>query len=211
MSISINPETDALVAVDVQYDFCPGGNLAVPDGHQVVPVINALAKKIPHVVMTQDWHPAGHASFASSYDGKAPFETVDLDYGVQVLWPDHCVQGTNGAAFHADLDLPNAEMIVRKGFRPGIDSYSAFYENDKTTHTGLAGYLRERGITRLFMTGLATDFCVYYSAEDGRKEGFDVILVEDACRAIDLDGSLEAAMSAMQAAGVKICHWDDVG
>jgi len=210
MSITINPDTDALVAVDVQYDFCTGGNLAVPDGEQVVPVINALAAKFPHAVMTQDWHPAGHASFASSHPGTAPFETVELDYGVQVLWPDHCVQGTRGAEFHADLDLPNAEMIVRKGFRPGIDSYSAFYENDRTTHTGLAGYLRERGFTRLFMTGLATDFCVYYSAEDGRKEGFDVVLVEDACRAIDLDGSLAAAMAAMQEAGVVFCQSADI-
>ena len=203
-------DNDALIVVDMQNDFCPGGALAVPDGDTCVPVINRLIAAFDHVVLTQDWHPAGHSSFASAHPGGAAFGTVELDYGTQVLWPDHCVQGTAGAEFHADLDRTKAEMIVRKGFRPGIDSYSAFRENDKRTRTGLAGYLKERGFTRLFMTGLATDFCVGWSALDGRAEGFEVVLVADACRAIDLDGSLAAAEEAMVAAGVVMSRSDEV-
>jgi len=200
-TVTIGAE-DVLVIIDVQNDFCPGGALAVADGDAVVPVINRVASLFDRVVMSQDWHPAGHASFASSHVGKQPFATTELDYGTQVLWPDHCVQGSNGAAFHGDLETDQAEFIVRKGFRAGIDSYSAFYENDRKTPTGLAGALRERGLNRLFLAGLATDFCVYYSAIDGRREGFDVCLVEDACRAIDLDGSLVAAQADMASKGV---------
>jgi nicotinamidase/pyrazinamidase len=202
---------DVFVAIDVQNDFCPGGGLAVPDGDAVVPVINRLGERFPHVILTQDWHPAGHDSFASSHPGTSPFETTELSYGTQVLWPDHCVQETEGAAFHKDLHLPHAELVLRKGFRKEIDSYSAFYENDRVTTTGLTGYLRARGFTRLFMAGLATDFCVYYSAEDGIREGFEVVLIEDACRAIDLDGSLNAAMTAMGDAGVVISSEEEIG
>jgi nicotinamidase/pyrazinamidase len=204
-------DKDVFVAIDVQNDFCPGGGLAVPEGDAVVPVINRLGARFPHVVLTQDWHPAGHGSFASSHPGKAPFETTELAYGTQVLWPDHCVQNTAGANFHKDLQLPHAELILRKGFRKEIDSYSAFYENDRVTTTGLTGYLRARGFTRLFLAGLATDFCVYYSAEDGIREGFEVVLIEDACRAIDLDGSLDAAMTAMGDSGVVFCSEEEVG
>ncbi len=203
-------QTDVLVAVDVQNDFCPGGALAAEDGAAIVPVINRVARVFPHVVQLQDWHPPGHSSFASTHDGKAPFETVELDYGTQVLWPDHCVQGTDGAAFHADIDLPNSELVLRKGFRSNIDSYSGFLENDKRTETGLAGYLRERGLKRLFLTGIATDFCVAYTALDGRAAGFEVVLIEDGCAAIDLDGSLAAAMVEMQAAGVSFATADAV-
>ena len=193
---------DLLLVVDPQNDFCPGGALAVPEGDEIMPRINRLAERFNHVVVTQDWHPAGHGSFASSHSGKAPFETVEMAYGTQVLWPDHCVQGTPGAAFHSDLALPQAELIIRKGFRKEIDSYSAFYENDRRTPTGLAGYLRERGVSRLHICGLATDFCVAYSAQDAASEGFEVVVLEDACRAIDLEGSLAAAMTAMREAGV---------
>ena len=193
---------DLLLVVDPQNDFCPGGALAVPEGDEIMPRINRLAERFNHVVVTQDWHPAGHGSFASSHSGKAPFETVEMAYGTQVLWPDHCVQGTPGAAFHRDLALPQAELIIRKGFRKEIDSYSAFYENDRRTPTGLAGYLRERGVSRLHICGLATDFCVAYSAQDAASEGFEVVVLEDACRAIDLEGSLAAAMTAMREAGV---------
>ncbi len=194
---------DVLLVIDVQNDFCPGGALAVPQGDAVVPVVNRLARHFPDVVMTQDWHPAGHLSFASAHPGRQPFETVELAYGAQTLWPDHCVQGGDGAAFHPGLRLPQAELILRKGFRREIDSYSAFYENDRRTPTGLAGYLRERGFRRVFLVGLATDFCVHYSAVDARREGFAAVLVEDGCRAIDLAGSLAAAMRAMAAAGVE--------
>ncbi|MCF1502314.1 bifunctional nicotinamidase/pyrazinamidase [Afifella sp. H1R] len=194
---------DLLLVIDVQNDFCPGGALAVPDGDAVVPVINALMPRFQHVVLTQDWHPAGHQSFASAHPGSDPFQTFSAEYGEQVLWPEHCVQGSAGAAFHPKLDTVPAELILRKGFRPGIDSYSAFYENDRTTETGLAGYLRERGFARLFLTGLATDFCVAWSALDARREGFTAVLVEDACRAIDLDGSLDKARAEMAAAGVS--------
>jgi nicotinamidase/pyrazinamidase len=195
-------ETDVLLAVDVQNDFCPGGALAVPDGDAVVPAINALVRKFAHVVLTQDWHTPGHASFASSQPGAAPFATVEADYGPQVLWPDHCVQGTPGADFHAGLDVPHAELILRKGFRRGIDSYSAFFENDRKTPTGLAGYLRERGLTRVVLAGLALDFCVRWSAEDAAALGFDAIVIEDACRAIDMAGSLAAARAVFAARGI---------
>jgi nicotinamidase/pyrazinamidase len=193
---------DMLIVVDVQNDFCPGGALAVPQGDKVVPLINRLAKRFPHVLLTQDWHPAGHLSFASSHPGKQPFETAELAYGAQILWPDHCVQGTAGAAFHKNLDVSRAELVLRKGFRGEVDSYSAFYENDRRTTTGLAGYLRERGVKRLFLTGLAFDFCVFYSAEDGHREGFEVAVIEDACRAIDMDGSAEATRRKLDGLGI---------
>ncbi|MEE8506868.1 MAG: bifunctional nicotinamidase/pyrazinamidase [Kiloniellales bacterium] len=195
-------EDDVLLVVDVQNDFCPGGGLAVPEGDAVVPVINKIAPGFAHVVLTQDWHPPGHESFASSHAGRAPFETIEAAYGPQTLWPDHCVQGTQGAAFHQDLETTRAELVIRKGFRRAIDSYSAFYENDRTTPTGLTGYLRERAMKRVFLAGLATDFCVYFSALDAAKAGFAAVLIEDACRAIDLDGSLAAAKAAMGQAGV---------
>ncbi len=192
----------ALLVIDVQNDFCPGGALAVPGGDLVVPVINRLVSSFDHVILTQDWHPEGHQSFASSHEGKKPMDTVEMPYGEQVLWPDHCVQGSVGAAFHPDLLTETAELIIRKGFRPEIDSYSAFYENDQETSTGLRGYLRDRGITSLVLAGLAEDFCVHWSAVDGRKEGFDVAVVEDATRAIDSDGSKAAARDRMAEAGV---------
>ena len=192
-----------LLVVDVQNDFCPGGSLAVRDGDAVVPIVNALGRRFRHVVLTQDWHPAGHASFASSHPGRKPFETTELAYGPQVLWPDHCVQGTAGAAFHAGLDLPLAETVIRKGYRPGIDSYSGFVEADRRTRTGLEGYLRERGFARVVVAGLATDFCVNWTAQDAARAGFETVVVEDACRAIDLDGSLDRAWAEMAAAGIK--------
>jgi nicotinamidase/pyrazinamidase len=195
-------DSDVLIVVDVQNDFCPGGGLAVPEGDAVVPVVNAAARRFRHVVLTQDWHTAGHASFASSHPGKQPFETIELAYGTQVLWPDHCVQNTVGAAFHRGLDVPHAALIVRKGFHPAIDSYSAFMENDRRTPTGLAGYLRERGFACVFLCGLATDFCVRYSAEDARRHGFEAVVIEDACRAIDLAGSLAQAYASFAQAGV---------
>lgn len=185
-----------LLVVDVQNDFCPGGALAVPDGDAVVAPINRLAGAFAHVVLTQDWHPAGHHSFASSHPGKQPMETIDAAYGPQVLWPDHCVQGTAGAAFHTDLQVTKAELVLRKGFRREIDSYSAFYENDHATPTGLAGYLRERGLTRVFVCGLAFDFCVRYSTEDARRAAFDVVVIEDACSGIDLAGSVAATRAS---------------
>ena len=196
-------DDDVLLVIDVQNDFCPGGALAVADGDAVVPVINGLAGRFAHVVLTQDWHPPGHSSFASSHPGSAPFETIAMPYGQQTLWPDHCVQGSPGAGFHPQLKTERAELVIRKGFRGEIDSYSAFYENDRRTPTGLAGYLRERGLRRIFLAGLATDFCVYYSAVDARRLGFDVVLVEAGCRAIDLAGSLEAAWTEMTTAGVQ--------
>ncbi|KAB0680744.1 bifunctional nicotinamidase/pyrazinamidase [Aureimonas leprariae] len=201
MSDEIRPN-DALIVVDVQNDFCPGGALAVADGDAVVPLVNRLMPRFPIVVLTQDWHPAGHASFASAH-GRAPFETIDLDYGRQILWPDHCVQGSRGAEFHPALEASRAQMIVRKGFHAGVDSYSGFVEADRRTATGLAGYLRDRGAGRVFVCGLATDFCVAWTALDARAAGFPVVLVEDACRAIDLDGSLDRAFADMAAAGVE--------
>lgn len=194
--------TAALIVIDVQNDFCPGGALAVPDGDAVVAPINALMEQYDTVILTQDWHPAGHLSFASAHPEKAPFETTELSYGTQVLWPDHCMQGTDGAAFHRDLRT-DGDLILRKGFRAAIDSYSAFFENDRKTVTGLHGYLQERGVSRLLLAGLATDFCVAYSALDAAELGYAVTVDLNACRGIDLDGSLDAAMRNMQAAGVS--------
>ena len=185
-------DTDVLVVVDVQNDFCPGGSLPVPHGDEVVPIINALGQRFPRVVLTQDWHPRGHLSFASSHPGRRPYETMPFAYGPQVLWPDHCVQATPGAQFHKSLSVPHAALVLRKGIHRAIDSYSTFYENDRKTPTGLVGYLRERGVTRIVLAGLAFDFCVRYSAEDARREGFKVVVVEDACRGIDVDGSVAA-------------------
>src|SRR3984957_13355811 len=202
MQIRINKD-DVLLIIDVQTDFCTGGALAVADGDAVVPVINRLAGRFQHVVLTQDWHPSRHSSFATSHPGSAPFDTVSMPYGQQTLWPDHCVQGTPGAAFHPQLATERAELVIRKGFRPEIDSYSAFQENDRRTPTGLAGYLRERGLQRIFLVGLATDFCVYYSAVDARRLGFAAVLIEAGCRAIDLAGSLDAAWTEMAAAGMQ--------
>ena len=196
-------DNDLLLIIDVQNDFCPGGALAVPEGDAVVPVINRLAERFAHIALTQDWHLSGHSSFATSHPGSAPFDAIGMPYGQQTLWPDHCVQGTPGAAFHPQLATERAEFVIRKGFRPQIDSYSAFYENDRRTATGLAGYLRERGLRRIFLAGLATDFCVHYSAADARRLGFEAVVVEPGCRAIDLAGSLDAAWTAMAAAGVQ--------
>lgn len=200
---SIKPEnTDILIVVDVQYDFLPGGALAVPDGNAVIEPINRLARAFQHVALTQDWHPAGHASFASSHAGKQPFEVIELDYGQQVLWPDHCVQGTPGAEISRDLDIPHAQLVIRKGYNAGIDSYSGFKEADRATSTGLAGYLKERGFKRVFCAGLATDFCVAWTALDAAAAGFETFLIEDASRAIDTNGSLERAKNGLSAAGV---------
>jgi nicotinamidase/pyrazinamidase len=201
--MQIRRSEDLLLIIDVQNDFCPGGALAVNEGHAVVPIINRLSQRFDHTALTQDWHPSGHNSFATSHPGSAPFEAVAMPYGQQTLWPDHCVQGTAGAAFHPELSTERAELVIRKGFRPEIDSYSAFYENDRRTPTGLAGYLRERGLKRIFLAGLATDYCVYYSAVDARRLGFDAVVMESGCRAIDLAGSLAAAWSGMQEAGVQ--------
>jgi nicotinamidase/pyrazinamidase len=203
-ALMIDPVRDALLVIDVQNDFCSGGALAVSSGEEVVPIIERLMPRFGRVVLTQDWHPADHHSFASAHDERAPFETITLHYGEQTLWPDHCVQGTTGAAFHAGLSTDRAELVIRKGFHRGVDSYSAFYENDRTTPTGLAGYLRERGVSRLFLCGLATDFCVAYSALDARRLGFEVIVLLDACRAIDLAGSLQAALTQMREAGAVL-------
>lgn len=197
-----------LVVVDVQNDFCPGGALAVPDGDQVVPVINRLARRFAQVILTQDWHPAGHASFASQHPGHKPYDTVAMPYGAQILWPDHCVQGTRGAAFRDDLDIPHAQLILRKGYHRDIDSYSAFFENDRKTPTGLAGYLNERGLTDIYLVGLAFDFCVRYSAEDGRRQGLTVTVIEDACRGIDVDGSVVATRQALSAMNVVLVAAD---
>jgi nicotinamidase/pyrazinamidase len=194
----------ALIVIDVQNDFCPGGALAVEGGDEVVAPINAMMAEAAAVILTQDWHPAGHSSFASEHDGKAPFDMVEMPYGPQVLWPDHCVQGSAGAAFHPDLETDRADLVIRKGFRRGIDSYSAFFENDHKTATGLDGYLRTRGLTRLAMVGLATDFCVGFSAVDAAQLGFDVTVHRTACRAIDLDGSLSAMTRKMIDAGVRL-------
>ena len=194
----------ALIVIDVQNDFCPGGALAVPGGDEIVAGINTLMAEAETVVLTQDWHPAAHSSFASSHDGKSPYDMIDMPYGPQVLWPDHCVQGSPGSDFHPELDVTRAQMIVRKGFRPHIDSYSAFFENDQTTPTGLDGYLRTRGITDLTLVGLATDFCVNFSATDAARLGYATNVRTDLCGAIDLNGSLTAATAAMQEAGVTL-------
>lgn len=196
-------ETDVLIVVDVQNCFVPGGTLPVKDGDQVVAVINRIARGFRHVVLTQDWHTPGHVSFASSHPGKKPFETVSLPYGTQVLWPDHCVQGTKDAELHPGINIPHAQLVIRKGYRKQIDSYSAFVEADGKTPTGLAGYLRERGLRTVFVTGLATDFCVAWTALDARKLGFGAYVIEDACRAIDTGGSLAKAWQDMLGAGVK--------
>jgi nicotinamidase/pyrazinamidase len=192
-----------LIVADLQNDFMPGGALAVPGGDEVVPVVNRLMARFENVVLTQDWHTPRHASFASSHPGRKPFETIQLAYGSQVLWPDHCVQGTSGAALHPDLDATRAQLVIRKGYHSGIDSYSAFLEADRKTATGLAGYLKERGFGKLYLCGLATDFCVAWSALDARAAGFETTVIEEACRAIDLEGSLERAWADMAAAGVK--------
>lgn len=194
---------DALLIVDVQNDFCPGGALEVPNGDEVVPVINQLTEHFDTVLQTQDWHPQGHSSFASSHDDKKPFETIEMPYGKQVLWPDHCVQGSEGADFHTDLNTKKTQLIIRKGFRKQIDSYSAFYENDDTTSTGLAGYLRERDIDHLYAAGLALDFCVKWSVLDGMNEGFSVTVVEDAVKGIDMEGSVAEAWDQMSIAGAQ--------
>lgn len=193
-------DADALLIIDVQRDFCPGGRLAVPGGDAVVPEINRLAASFEHVILTQDWHPADHTSFASNHAGVEPFGHISLQYGLQTLWPDHCVQDTPGAEFHPELEIGRAELILRKGFRPHIDSYSAFLENDKITPTGLAGYLRERGFKRIFLAGLAYDYCVRYSAIDGRRAGFEIAVIEDACRPI---GAVQETEQEFAAAGIK--------
>lgn len=205
MNIDITPgTTDVLLVIDVQYDFCAGGNLAVPGGDDVVPVINRLAGRFDNVILTQDWHPPGHSSFASQHEGQEPYSEITMAYGPQTLWPDHCIQGSRGAELHGDLDVPHAALIVRKGFRKEIDSYSAFFENDHKTATGLGGYLRERGFERVYCVGLALDFCVRFSAVDARGLGFDTVVIEQACRAIDMAGSLAAARQEMADKGVKI-------
>ncbi|WP_136644877.1 bifunctional nicotinamidase/pyrazinamidase [Tabrizicola sp. YIM 78059] len=200
----MKPATEALIVIDVQNDFCPGGALAVAGGDEIVPGINALMAGFATVVLTQDWHPANHLSFADNHPGAAPFSMIDMPYGRQVLWPAHCVQGTAGAAFHSGLNTDAAQLVIRKGFRPQIDSYSAFFENDRTTPTGLEGYLRSRGVTGVTLVGLATDFCVAYSALDASRLGFRVTVQSDLCRAIDLNGSLASARAEMLAAGVLL-------
>jgi nicotinamidase/pyrazinamidase len=194
---------NALLIIDLQNDFCPGGALEVPAGDEVVPVINRLIPRFDCIIQTQDWHPAGHSSFASSHSGKDPFTTIEMPYGEQTLWPDHCVQGSSGAEFHPALEILKTQLIVRKGFRRDIDSYSAFYENDNETSTGLGGYLRERGIDTLYATGLATDFCVKWSVLDGLKEEFEVFVVEDAVKGIDIEGSVDQAWKEMEKAGAR--------
>ncbi|VVE30103.1 nicotinamidase [Pandoraea horticolens] len=199
----MKPMDEVLLVIDVQNDFMPGGALAVPHGDEVVPAINALAGKFAHVVLTQDWHPAGHVSFAENHEGRRPFETIALSYGEQVLWPAHCVQDTPGAALHANLHVPHAQAVVRKGYQANVDSYSAFLDADRKTPTGLAGYLRDKGVRRVHCVGLATDFCVAWSALDAKAAGFDVCVIEHACRAIDLDGSLAKAWASLATAGVS--------
>lgn len=195
---------DALIVIDLQNDFCPGGALAVTGGDEIVPLVNDLIRNTEHVILTQDWHPAGHSSFASSHPGRQHFETIDMPYGTQTLWPDHCIQGSRGADIHSGLAWTKAELVIRKGFRGGIDSYSAFFENDRLTPTGLGGYLRERRIGSITLVGLATDYCVAYSALDAVAQGFDVTVRLDACRAIDLGGSLETMIGKMREAGVTL-------
>jgi nicotinamidase/pyrazinamidase len=211
MTSLVPGERDVLVVVDVQNGFMPGGSLPVPEGDRVVPVINRLARAFRHVIVTQDWHTKGHISFASSHRGKQPFDTIELPYGPQILWPDHCIQGTVDAELHAKLDVPHAQLIVRKGYRPAVDSYSAFLEADRTTMTGLSGYLRERGLERAYFVGLATDFCVAWSALDARRAGFEAAVIEDATRGIDTAGSLARAWEDMKAAGVARLASSDIG
>ena len=195
---------EALVVIDVQNDFCPGGALAVADGDAVVPIINRLIAKFDHVILTQDWHPAGHSSFASSHPGATPFSNITMPYGEQTLWPDHCIQGTKGAEFHKDLIWTKAELVIRKGFRSEIDSYSAFFENDHKTMTGLAGYLRERGIAKVTLCGLATDYCVAFSALDAVKQGFETTVLLEACRGIDMNGSVTMMTKRMADVGITL-------
>jgi nicotinamidase/pyrazinamidase len=202
--------SDVLLVTDVQNDFCPGGALAVSDGDAVIEPIHRAAQHFQHIILTQDWHTSDHNSFASAHPGKKPFEQIELSYGPQTLWPDHCVQGTPGADFHPALQLARAELILRKGFRPAIDSYSAFFENDRTTATGLGGYLRERGLTRVFLVGLAYDYCVGYSALDARRLGLPAVILRDACRAIDLNGSVAAIEREFAAAGVQLMNTADL-
>jgi nicotinamidase/pyrazinamidase len=204
--MTIDPTTDVLIIIDVQVDFCPGGALAVADGNTIVPLINRFARQFTHKVLTQDWHPAGHLSFASSHPGKTAFDTITMPYGEQTLWPDHCIQGSLGAQFHTDLDVPDSQLILRKGFRSHIDSYSAFFENDQLTSTGLTGYLRERGLKRVFLCGLATDYCVAYSAIDARRQGFESSVFLNLSKAIDTNGSLSQATASMQDAGVRLLY-----
>ncbi|MCH9851985.1 MAG: bifunctional nicotinamidase/pyrazinamidase [Alphaproteobacteria bacterium] len=201
---------EALLVIDVQNDFCPNGSLAVPHGDAIVPVINQLIDRFETVILSQDWHPAGHSSFASSHAGKNPMELIDMPYGKQILWPDHCIQGSKGAEFHADLNSDRADLILRKGYHSSIDSYSAFQENDKQTLTGLTSYLKERGINKLYLTGLATDFCVYFSAIDAVARGFETLVILDACRGINLDGSLETALADMQTNHIKLIQSTDM-
>ena len=203
-------DATALIIIDAQYGFMPGGGLAVADGDAVVPVINRIVPRFANVVLTQDWHPADHISFAANHPGRAPFETITLPYGEQVLWPTHCVQGTRDAALHDDLRVPQAQLIIRKGFHRDVDSYSAFMEADRRTSTGLAAYLKARGISKLYLCGLATDYCVAWSALDARAAGFEATVIEDACRAIDLNGSLEKAWADMAAAGVGRVQSTDI-
>ncbi|MBK5199392.1 MAG: bifunctional nicotinamidase/pyrazinamidase [Methyloceanibacter sp.] len=202
---------DVLVVVDIQNDFCPGGSLSVPHGDEVVPLINRLAEHFEHVVLTQDWHAPDHLSFASAHPGKQPYKTVMLPYGAQILWPDHCVRATRGAEFHKDLQVPHAALVLRKGIHRTIDSYSTFYENDRTTPTGLVGYLRERGFSRVFLAGLALDFCVRYSAEDAYREGFQVVIIEDACRGIDVNDSMAATRESFSMLGIACTVAEAVG
>ncbi len=203
MESNMHPETHALIVIDVQNDFCPGGALAVAGGDEIITGINGLFDNFQVKVLTQDWHPSGHSSFASSHADKAPFQVIDMPYGPQVLWPDHCVQGSQGAAFHPELRSDAADLVIRKGFRSAVDSYSAFFENDHKTPTGLEGYLRTRGVTDLWMVGLATDFCVQYSALDAARLGFSTTIITDLCRAIDMDGSLAQAKATLNSEGVQ--------
>jgi len=212
MAATIHPGTsDVLLVVDPQNDFCPGGALAVPSGDAVLPVVNRLAERFEHVILTQDWHPGGHLSFASSHRGRRPYDTVAVSYGEQILWPDHCVQESFGAAFHRDLRIPRAELIIRKGYHRDIDSYSAFCENDRRTPTGLGGYLREREMTRIFIAGLALDYCVRFSAEDARDRGFAVMVIGDACRGIGMGDSISAAQRSFAERNVGCLRADSFG
>lgn len=204
-------DQDVLLVVDIQNDFCPTGSLAVPRGDEVVPLVNRVASRFAHVVLTQDWHPPGHLSFASAHPARKPYQTIEVAYGTQILWPDHCVQGTPGAEFHADLQINHAELILRKGYHRDIDSYSVFFENDRRTPTGLAGYLRQRHFTRVFLAGLAFDFCVRYSAEDAKHEGFDAVVIEDACRGIDVDGSVARTHEIFNELGVRRVNVENIG
>jgi len=206
--MKISPH-DVLLVIDVQNDFCPGGQLAVAGGDFVIEPIHRVAPRFEHIILTQDWHTPGHTSFASAHPGKHPFDQTELSYGPQTLWPDHCVQGTRGAEFHPALELTRAELILRKGFHRDIDSYSAFFENDRATPTGLAGYLRERGFTRVFLAGLAYDYCVGYSALDARRAGFEAVILRDACRAIDLNGSVVSMEREFAEAGVRLINTGD--